>query len=75
MHPKRPLAEERVDDRDDSISHGRHVRVGRVDGRKRLLHLLTETGIRPRLIFGDARLVGGSTGMVEMVDAPCEGYL
>ena len=70
MHPKRPLAERRVDDPDDGIGHGTGVRVGRHYGRERLLYLLTETGIRPRLIFGHARLVGGPTGMGEVVGAP-----
>ncbi len=50
IHAKRPLAERRVDDPDDGIGHGRGVRVGRHYGRNGILHLLTETGIRPRLI-------------------------
>jgi hypothetical protein len=73
MHPKRPLAEGRVDDPDDGIGRGRGVRVGRHYGRKGLLHLLAKTGIRPRLIFGDACLIGGATGMGEVVGAPGEG--
>src|SRR6266478_593356 len=72
IHAKRPLAERRVDDPDDGIGHGRGVRVGRHYGRNGILHLLTETGIRPRLIFGHARVVSRPTGMGEVVGAPSE---
>jgi hypothetical protein len=63
MHPERTLAEWRLDNLGDRLSHGAGIGALRHDLSEGLLDLLAEIRIRTGIVFGDAGGVRRLAGM------------
>jgi hypothetical protein len=73
MNSERSLAERHIDDPHDRLGDRTRIGIRRFERSQALEALLGQAGIRPLVVFFGAVLVGGRTGMGEVVGALREG--